>query len=128
MDTRTAADTYRSASIENAPPIKVVRMLYQAAVRNLDLARNEDPRDPKSRFTDLLFCTDAIVTELRLALDPEQNPEVAANLERLYLFVESALGRAQVERDQRPVEEARRVLAPLLEAWSSVSVTGGEAA
>ena len=128
MDPRAAADAYRNASIENAPPIKIVRLLYQTALRNLEQARAEDPRDPRSRFTDLVFRTDAIVSELRMALDAEHNPAVAADLERLYVFVESALGRAQVERDAAPLEDARRVLEPLLEAWNGVALASGEPA
>ena len=66
MDPRAAADAYRSSSIENAPPIKIVRLLYQGALRFLDQAAREDPSDPTSGFLNLIGRADAIITELRL--------------------------------------------------------------
>lgn len=122
MDPRSAADAYRSASVENAPPIKVVRMLYAGALRFLEQAAEQDPADGRSRFNELVSRADAIVSELRLALDHDQNPEVSANLEGLYLFAEKRLGDAIVERDRAPLEEVRQLLSTLLEAWNDVEV------
>ena len=88
MDQRAAADAYRRASIENAPPIKIVRMLYQGALRFLQQAESVDPSDPSSPFVDLLERVDAIVIELRLSIDHSAGADMTADLERLYLFCE----------------------------------------
>ena len=69
-----------------------------------------------------MHASDRIVSELRLALDFDVAGDVGENLERLYLFVESALGRASVERTIEPLAEARGVLVTLLEAWNSVEI------
>lgn len=122
MNREQAAQAYKQASIENAPPIKIVRMLYQGAIRFLDIAANEDPEDPKSRFVEYVGKADDIVSELRFALDPAQSGDVTANLERLYLYAEERLGRAQLERSAAPLADARRILVRLLEAWTEVEV------
>jgi flagellar protein FliS len=122
MDHRAAADAYRSASVENAPPIKVVRMLYAGALRFLEQTAEEDPASPQSRFNEFVSRADSIIAELRLALDHEQNPEVSENLEGLYLFAEKRLGDAILDRDREPLNDVKYVLTTLLDAWNEVEI------
>lgn len=124
MNPKSAADAYKSEAIENAPPIKIIRMLYQGALRFLDRAQASDPRDPSSAFIDHLGRVDDIVAELRCSLAPEHAPEICDNLERLYLFCESEIGRAMTERSVEPLSAVRSVLVKLLEAWQKVEVQG----
>ncbi|MCC7011034.1 MAG: flagellar export chaperone FliS [Planctomycetes bacterium] len=123
MDPRTAAGAYREAAFENAPPIKIVRMLYSGALRFLDQAAAEPAGGLGSRYAYLLMRADSIVAELRLALLKEHAPDVAANLEQLYLFVEDRLRAAMREQNKAHISDARKVLANLLEAWSQVELT-----
>ncbi len=117
----TAADAYLSSSVENAPPIKIVRLLYQGAIRFLGQAALEDSSDPRSNFIKLLSDADAIVAELRLSLDPSAgSEEVVGNLQGLYLFCEGEIQRAMLDRDSAPLGGAKAVLETLLEAWTKV--------
>ena len=100
--------------------------MYQGALRFLDQAAQCDPTDPRSRFVHFVGRADAVVSELRLALDPARAPEVSANLEQLYLYVESVLQRALLERSTDQLPAARAVLATLLEAWSKVELGAGD--
>ncbi len=123
MDPRAAANAYRQSSIENAPPIKIVRLLYEGAMRFLDQAAREDPSDPTSRYVDLVGRADAVITELRLAIDHSVNtPEVTENLERLYLFCEDELSKASFERTAEPLPGVRQVLEILLDAWKHIEL------
>jgi len=123
MDPRTAADTYLQSSIENAPPIKIVRLLYEGALRFLEVANRQDPQDPASHFLLMLGRADAIISELRLAIDHSVDaPEITRNLELLYLFCEDELGRAGMERSSEPFPAVRQVLSTLLDAWRHVEV------
>ena len=122
MDHLTAASAYREAAIASAPPIKLVRLLYQGALRFLDRGIACDPRDPRSRFVDWLTRADAVVAELRVSLVKEHAPEVAGALEQLYLYAEAEIQRALAERAVEPAHHARSVLATLLEAWDQVEV------
>lgn len=127
MDPRTAASAYKNDTIENAPPLKIVRLLYQAGLRHIDTAARSNPKDPATPFIDALSKADAVVSELRLALDREAAPEVADNLEQLYLFVESSLRTAMNERTHEGLDGARQVLATLLEAWSQLELDARQA-
>ena len=122
MDARNAASAYRESAFENAPPIKIVRLLYQGALRFLEQAEQHDPGQTGSRFAYYVMRADAVVTELRLALDKSPAPGVSENLEQLYFFVEERLRRALRERSKAPLAEARTVLVDLLEAWQHVEV------
>jgi len=122
MNPKTAAEAYRADSIGNAPPIKIIRMLYQGAIRFLDQAGRQDPKDPQSDFIVFLSRADDIVTELRCSLAAEQAPELCADLERLYLFVESQISTAMTDRTTEPLPPARSVLTTLLDAWKTIEV------
>ncbi len=118
MNRDSATARYREEAVENAPPIKIVRMLYQGAVRFLDRALAADADDPGSEFVLMVQKADAIVTELRCSLREEEAPEIAENLKQLYLYVETELARSIRDRDAEHLTNARQVLATLGEAWA----------
>ena len=120
MQAKNAAEAYLASSIENAPPAKIVRMLYEGAIRFLMQAEEQDPTASGNRFAELVGRADDIVVELRLCLSEDEAPELSANLRRLYLFCEDELSRALVERDASILPAVRSVLMTLLEAWREV--------
>ena len=122
MQTRQAASAYKEAALETAPPIKIVHMLYEGAIRSLLQAEEAEREGPATEFQEKLRRADAIVCELRLCLDHEVAPDVARNLNALYLFVESQIQEAILERAIEPIDHARRVLTRLYEGWKAVEV------
>ena len=122
MNSHSAADAYKRESIENAPPVKVIQMLYSGALRFLDRALACDPADASSPFVDSLVRADEIVIELRLALDPEVAPELAGTLQQLYYFAEERINQALTAREHGPIGEARAVLHKLQQGWASIEI------
>jgi flagellar protein FliS len=122
MNPNHAASAYRESAIENAPPIKIVRMLYQGALRFLDRAEAETVNAGDTQFVYLLARAEAIVTELRVSLVATHAPQLVDNLEQLYLFVEERLRHAGIHKTKAPIAEARKVLTNLLDAWQRVEV------
>lgn len=122
MNPRSAAETYRRQSIENAPPVKVVQMLYAGALRFLDQALASDPEVPGAPFAESLVRADEIVIELRLALDPSAAPELVASLQQLYVYAEERIAEALAKREHAPVRVARDVLAKLQQGWASIEI------
>ncbi len=59
----SAASIYEQANIENAPPVKIVRLLYQGAIRFLDSASACDPQTKGSKFNYWLGRADEIVVD-----------------------------------------------------------------
>lgn len=123
-----AAEAYLASAVENAPPIKIVRMLYQGALRFIMQAEGEDAAAPSSSFVQFCSDADAIVAELRLALDAGHgSPEVVDSLTQLYLFCEGELQRAMIDRSPAPLAGVKQVLTTLLEAWDTVEIEAGVA-
>ncbi|MBI1379855.1 MAG: flagellar export chaperone FliS [Planctomycetaceae bacterium] len=128
MQPQDATAAYREASLENAPPIKIVRMLYQGALRNIEKSRRALEQEDQNQFVEGLHKTDAIVAELRFCLDHAAAPELSLQLESLYLFAEERLAVALEQRNIGPADEAGAVLRQLLSAWTSLEIDGATAA
>lgn len=119
-----AVDAYKRAALENAPPIKIVRMLYQGAMRFLDEATKIDPLAERGRFQDRVHRAEAIVVELRISLEREHAPELCTELERLYVFTEDKMREAVDHGDVEALRAARSVLDTLYSAWKQLEVQG----
>lgn len=119
---QAAVDAYRTSSIENAPGIKIVRLLYDGALRFLGRAIACGGEDP--HFGVWVMRADSIVLELRLSLRFEHAPEVMANLEELYLFCEERHALAVQDGNAQCAQESRDVLCTLLEAWKQIELEG----
>lgn len=125
---RNLADQYLESAVETAPPIKLVRMLVEGAVRFLDRALTTQPKSKRDAFVHWATKADAIVIELRLSLVPVEGSDVAPNLEKLYLFCEERIGKALANDDLEPLREARAVLAVLLDAWVRIETPSNDRA
>jgi flagellar protein FliS len=125
MHNDSAIDAYKSASIESAPPLKIVRMLYQGAIRFLDQATQLEPNVQSAEFNVKVGRADDIVTELRCSLNHEPLPELSKQLDALYEFVQERLAAAITLRSREPLDDARAVLVKLLDGWSAIDLRGG---
>jgi flagellar protein FliS len=122
LDPRAAASAYRQATYEGAPPLKIVRLMYEGALRFLAQARGLDPARQSAEFADKLDRAAAVVEELRISLDPTHAPELARDLGALYLFVEERIQTARAQRSVEPLSAAERVLTTLLEGWAGIEL------
>lgn len=118
----TAAEAYKASRFENAPPLKLVQMLYEGALRFLDQAEAHYAAGELTRFGERCMRAHAVVTELRLALDRNQAPELADNLTQLYLFAEGELMRAVRSDSAETLPPVRDVLNTLLDGWKKLEV------
>jgi len=128
MNSNAAAAAYQESAVESAPPLKIIHMLYEGALRFLAKAEACDPASDPQGFGGSLRRADAIVCELRLSLNPDQAPELAQNLSALYLFVEGQIQEALLEQAGEPIAPAREVLETLFDGWKHLDVTQPETA
>jgi flagellar secretion chaperone FliS len=122
MNTKSAAQTYQQSSIENAPPVKIVRLLYEGALRSIDRAAACDPALERQTFAQWVGRADEIVAELRIALQSEAAPEIADALDRIYEFAQFQFSQALMRNDIQPLADARKALATLLEGWRHIEL------
>lgn len=111
---------YRETDIGTMPPEKIIVMLYERAVRDLEQAIAALAANRRGEVNRLVMHSQTIIAELRGALDHQAGGEVAANLEALYewLFREH-LGLLS-DPSARRLEDCIKVLTPLLEAWRAL--------
>ncbi|MCB9914226.1 MAG: flagellar export chaperone FliS [Planctomycetes bacterium] len=110
-----AAAAYRAATFENAPPIKILNMLYEGAIRFLRHAQELEPGSVEYRK--FVRRADDILGELRASLDHEPNADVAGNLDRLYVFSQGELSAAYLESEGARIQPVIEVLETLLQGW-----------
>lgn len=112
---------YRSTQTQVSSPLELVVLLYDGALRFLAAAeRAMAARDLRARATAISRAM-AIVIELQSTLDLTSGAEVAAELDRLYEFVQDRLLTATRDHDVAALGQAQQVLGQLAEAWRHVA-------
>lgn len=122
MSHRNVASTYAQTAIESAPPLKIIHLLYEGALRFLEQASAIDPKAQPQEYMRKLNRVQDIVSELRISLDPEPAPELAEKLTALYLFVEEQVYESISNADPELLRPAQNVLSTLLGAWKELEV------
>jgi len=115
-NTKQQLDRYAADSIMSASPMRLLTMLYDRLL--LDLNRAEAAHETRSwsvASSNLLHAQD-IVTELTSSLKPELW-DGGDRLFALYNYVSGALIDANVKRDTARIRESIELLEPLRQAW-----------
>jgi flagellar secretion chaperone FliS len=123
MSYTSVAATYRENAVLTASKEKVVKLLYEGAIRHLERSRLflSDPKTTQSaQAGESLGKALSIVGELRSVLDHQVGGEISRNLDRLYEFSEAQITEANVSRTPQPIERSLSVLRTLKEAWDAV--------
>lgn len=111
---------YKRQEIQTASPGKLIVMLYDGAIRNIDKGIEAiNSGDFENKEVALSKAQD-IILELLGALDVEAGGEIALNLESLYVYLIRRITTGSLEKDIEGLEEARRILADLREAWDEI--------
>jgi flagellar protein FliS len=129
-DTVSATDpvqVYRETQIKTANQIKLIVMLYDGAIRHLNLAL-EDFGGGHARYDRInghVVAAQDIVSELMASLDFEQGGEIARGLFAIYSYANRRLLDGNVRKDRAPLEEVKRLLGELRDAWDGISARKG---
>lgn len=123
MSYAQAAATYQRNSILNASPEKLVKMLYDGAIKNLEksrlgLADQKTARSPEVGQS--LGRAIGILGELRASLDHAAGGQIAADLDRLYEFSLDQLSQANLTRKPDGVTNTLKVIRTLKEGWDGI--------
>ncbi len=121
------ARRYRETDLGTMTREKMVVLLYERAIRDLEEAVSALASGDRPRFTQRVNHSQRIITELRSALDHAAGGEIARNLEAIYDFVFRELLSLLVDREPRRAQSCMDVLRPLLEAWRQLPQALAEA-
>ena len=110
-------NSYKNTEISTANQKKLIIMLYDGAMRFLQIAENNmEPRTYDVANENILKAQD-IITELILALDMKRGKEIAANLFHIYAFFKKRLIEGNIAKDAKIVKEVSKMLKELRDAW-----------
>lgn len=108
---------YKESSVTSASREKLLLMLYEAAIKftKKAIAACEN-KDIAERGLNVGKAFDIII-ELNTTLNHKVAPEIAANLEQLYMFITDQYTKANATGNKEPLEHALRVLDVLYKGW-----------
>lgn len=127
MTNRNPLQTYKETQIKTATQGKLILMLYDGAIRNLNSAL-ENMRQEHRAYdvtNNFLIKTQDIITELMVSLDFEQGGEIARNLFNLYVFMNRQLLEGNIGKKEQPLLEVRKLLTELRGVWAEVVTKKG---
>ncbi|MEE8441491.1 MAG: flagellar export chaperone FliS [Spirochaetia bacterium] len=123
MSTRAnPVSAYKETSVRTASGGKIVVMLYDEAIKQLDLAVALLETDTKEldRVSNAILKAQDIITELMVSLDFEKGGEIAPKLFGLYRFFNDQLMEANIRKEASPLRSVRLFLGELREAWAQI--------
>ncbi len=119
--------SYRETQIKTATQGKLIVMLYDGAIKFVNLAL-ESMQDGKSKYDSIsnyIIRAQDIVTELMVSLDFEKGGEIAKSLFSLYMFINRQLLEANIKKESHPLDAVKKLLIELRSAWVEVSEKKG---
>lgn len=123
MSYAQAAATYQRNAILTASPEKLVKLLYDGAIRNLEKCRiglGEARTSHSADVGNAISRAIGIIGELRASLDHTAGGNISQDLDRLYEYSLDQLSQSNVSRKPEGVNNALRVLRTLKEGWDAI--------
>jgi len=112
---------YLEAEVLNAEPLKLVVMLYRAAIEAVAAARRHVRQGNIRERSGSITRAMEIVNELALSLNHAAGGVISRNLAELYAYVQTRLIEANTQQTEPPLAEVETLLSTLLEAWCSAA-------
>ncbi len=116
---------YRETSIKTAGQGRLIVLLYDEAIKQLDKAITLLDSEMKQydRVNSSIIKAQEIITELSASLDFEKGKDIARNLFSLYVYFNQQLMAANLDKDSRPIKPVRNMMFELRSAWKQIENT-----
>jgi flagellar protein FliS len=111
-------NNYLANQVNTASPEQLMLMLYDGAVRFSSLAIKAIEDNTPDKRSYYINKTYAILSEFAATLDRNQDAQLADNLDALYNYMQQRLMDANLNNDQAPVAEVKKMLADLRQTWA----------
>src|SRR6266852_2934916 len=110
-------DAYLEAEVLGADPVKLVTILYRAAIEAVGTARRHLKAGAIRERSRQLTKASEIIHELMRSLDHNQGGEISRSLAELYAYMQTQLIEANTKQVDPPLAEVEKLLSTLLEGW-----------
>jgi|GEM_PF-6238134 len=115
------AAKYKSLEVNSSNRLKVVVMIYDAALASLKHAALCHTKNDLIKRNQFISRTQFIVQELNNALDMQKGKEIASSLRKIYFFINRHLNDVMTDNDSRKIQDVIKILSQLREAWQEIS-------
>ncbi|MDZ7792660.1 MAG: flagellar export chaperone FliS [Spirochaetia bacterium] len=115
-------NAYRETHIKTASQGKIIIMLYDESLRQLDTAIHllKDNTREYDKVNSAILRAQDMVTELMVSLDFEKGGDIAQGLYSLYMFFNQHMMQANMKKDVDMLSTVRGQLNELRTAWDQV--------
>ena len=103
-----------------ADSVQLIQMLFDGLIDSLSAAEGQIERNEIEAKAESISRAIRIVLGLQGSLDIEKGGEIAANLGDLYDYCNRRLMHANLKNDLEAVQEVKRLISEIREAWSQV--------
>ena len=123
MDTKNPLQAYKQTQIKTANQGRLIVMLYDGAIRSINIALESFEKDAKKLddISSSIMKAQDIITELMVSLDFDRGGEIAKNLYNLYVFMNRQLLEANIRKDNKPLFNVKNLLCELREVWVEIA-------
>jgi flagellar protein FliS len=124
-----AIAAYRETRVKTASQGQLVVMLYDEAVKQLDMSLDlmgpdggQKPDPSKiQKINKSVLKTQAIISELQASLNFEAGGDIARNLFSLYAWFNQELVQSNINQDPKPMTSVRNMMNDLRGAWAEIA-------
>ena len=110
------------SGVTDASPHRLVQMLLDGVLGKLATVKGMMTRGQMSKKGEVIGQAMAIVSGLRSSLDLSAGGELAANLDRLYDYIERRLLTANIKNDVDIIIEVSDLLREIKSGWDAIPV------
>jgi flagellar protein FliS len=121
------AEAYRQTEARSRSPLELVVMLYDGALRFIAEAVEADANRQIARRGHAISRTLAIIGELQNTLNVKEGGDLAAELDRLYAYMQQRLLDVTMKKDKSALPEVQKLLSMLREAWMKIADPAAQA-
>lgn len=118
---------YKKSQVETATPEQILILLYDGAIQYLNKAKIGMEHEDKEMIHNNLIACQNIILEFMNTLDMELGGDLAQNLYNLYNYLYKTLVSANMQKDEKKVDEVLKHLKNLRETWQkAIAISNSE--
>lgn len=116
--TYTALNKYKQSSISTATPEELTLMLYNGAIKFMNIAKYSIEKKEMEKAHNSLIRAQDIILELNYSLDMKY--DISKEMRDLYEFIMSKLVDGNISKDIKSIEEAIDITSEMRDTWKEV--------
>ncbi len=121
MYSKDSLNQYKQTQVQTADRGKLVVMLYEGAIKFIDIASENMNFKTYDVVNTNIQKTLNIIEELQASLDMAQGGQLAERLLSIYEYLTRRLNQANIEKSKEILKEVKGLLEELLTAWKTIA-------